>query len=325
MKKYVMPAIVAAAIVAGAPALAADMPMVTKAPPAAPAYNPWDVAVGAAVMTDYNFRGISQSDRGAAVSSYFEGRFKPTSNIEWYAGVGGYSVKLATDPTAEIDLYGGGRFTWDKWTLDVGFWYYLYPHERQIDGVIITAPPVFNTSLGNTDFGEVYGKLNWAPNDNWAFSVQGYYAWDWLRTGADGTYGAVTLKYTGTALPSGWNWYVSGELGHYWLGTTDRVFTATGVAVFNNFTNDGGIDLPDYSYWNVGIGFTYKAITIDLRYHDTDLNKAECNVLTGDPGATLAATPTFVTNVGPVFGQSKWCGSAFIGKLSFDTTLTALK
>lgn len=324
MKKYVMPAIVAAAVAAGAPALAADLKPVYKAAPAAPAYNPWDVAVGAAVMTDYNFRGISQSDRGAAVSSYFEGRFKPTANVEWYAGVGGYSVKLPTDPSAEIDFYGGGRFTFDKFVLDLGVWYYYYPKERQVDGVIITAPPVGNTTLGNTDFAEIYGKLNWNPNDNWAFSAQGYYAWDWLSTGASGTYGALTLKYTGTALPSGWNWYVSGELGHYWLGTTDRVFTPTGVAVFNSLTNTG-IDLPSYTTWNVGIGFTYKAMTIDLRYYDTDLNQAECNVLTGDPSATLATTPTLVTNVGPVFGRSNWCGSSFIGKLSFDTTLNALK
>ena len=36
-----------------------------------------------------------------------------------------------------------------------------------------------------------------------------------------------------------------------------------------------------------------------------------------------AGTPISVTNV---FGtQSKWCGAAFIGKLSFDTTLSSIK
>lgn len=323
MKKYVMPAFVAAAVVTAAPALAADLKPVYKAAPAPVAVNPWDVAIGAAVMTDYNFRGISQSDRGASVFSYFEGRFKPTSNVEWYAGIGGYSVKLATDPSAEIDIYGGVRLTWDKWMLDLGYWYYLYPKERQLDGVIVVAPNGA-TSLANTDFGEFYAKLNWNPNDNWAFSLQGYYTNSWLNTGADGTYGAVTLKYTGNALPSGWNWYVSGELGHYWLGTTDQVFTPTGLPVFNNITGTGGVELPSYTYWNAGIGFTYKAITIDLRYHDTNLNEAECMVLTGDPGAG-PITPVNVTNVGPVGVGSKWCGQAYVAKLSFDTTLSALK
>jgi uncharacterized protein (TIGR02001 family) len=323
MKKFVLPAFVAAAVVTAAPALAADLKPVYKAAPAPVAVNPFDVAVGAAVMTDYNFRGISQSDRGASVFSYFEARYKPTSNIEWYAGVGGYSVKLATDPTAEIDIYGGARFTWDKFTLDLGYWYYAYPREREIDGVIVTVPNGV-TSLKDTDFGEFYAKLNWNPNDNWAFSVQGYYTDSWLNTGADGTYGALTAKFTGNALPSGWNWYVSGELGHYWLGTTDQVFSSTGVAVFSNLAGTGGVELPSYTYWNAGIGFTYKALTIDLRYHDTDLNEAECLVLTGDPGAG-PISPVNVTNVGPVGIGSKWCGQAFIGKLSFDTTLNALK
>ena len=120
MKKYVMPAIVAAAVVTGAPALAADLKPVYKAAPAPVAFNPWDVAIGGGLMTDYNFRGIRQSDRTAAVTAYFEGRFNPTKDMQWYAGAVGYSVKLATDPAAEIDLYGGARFTFDKFTLDLG-------------------------------------------------------------------------------------------------------------------------------------------------------------------------------------------------------------
>jgi hypothetical protein len=59
MKKFVLPAFVAAAVVTAAPALAADLKPVYKAAPAPVAVNPFDVAVGAAVMTDYNFRGIS--------------------------------------------------------------------------------------------------------------------------------------------------------------------------------------------------------------------------------------------------------------------------
>jgi len=52
MKKYVLPAVFAAAVVTGAPALAADLAPVYKAPPPPVSYNPWDVAVGGAVMTD---------------------------------------------------------------------------------------------------------------------------------------------------------------------------------------------------------------------------------------------------------------------------------
>ena len=71
--------------------------------------------------------------------------------------------------------------------------------------------------------------------------------------------------------------------------------------------------LPDYTYWNLGAGITYKIFTFDLRYHDTDLTKANCFLLTGDPS-------------GVATGQSKWCGATVIAKFSFDlTAMTNLK
>ena len=56
-------------------AMAADM--ATKAPPAAPAPppSPWDVAITAALMTDYNFRGITQSAHNPSTQAGFEPRY----------------------------------------------------------------------------------------------------------------------------------------------------------------------------------------------------------------------------------------------------------
>lgn len=322
MKKYVLPAIVAAAALSSASAYAADLKMVTKAPPPPVSYNPWDIAIGGALMTDYNFRGISQSARGAAGTAYIEGRYKPIKDVEFYAGSQAWTVKLPTDPTAEVDLYGGVRLTWDKWLIDLGVMYYLYPVERQVDGGIAGCTscvvlPNGNTTLAQTDFLEFYGKLTYTFNDNFSATGAVYYTDNYLNTGASGTYYSGILKYTGTALPSGWNWYVSGELAYYDLGTTNwNAIAFPGP----NFT---GWDLPSYATWNAGIGFTYKAMTLDLRYYDTNLSKEECNVLTADPGATFGGTPIPITNVNGL--QSKWCGAAFIGKLSFDTTLSSIK
>jgi uncharacterized protein (TIGR02001 family) len=320
MKNYVLPAIFAAAVLSSVPAAAADLKMVTKAPPPPVSYNPWDVAIGGAIMTDYNFRGISQSARGAAGTAYIEGRYKPMKDVEFYAGSQAWTVKLITDPTAEIDLYGGVRLTWDKWGLDIGAMYYLYPVERQVDGGLGTTLIVLpngNTSLANTDFLEFYGKLTYTFNDNFLVTGAVYYTNNWLNTGASGTYYSGIAKYTGTALPSGWNWYLSGELAYYDLGTTKYDYIAFPGP---NFT---GWDLPSYLTWNVGVGFTYKAMTLDLRYYDTNLTKEECNVLTGDPGAVSLGSPIAITN--PNGLQSKWCSAAFIGKLSFDTTLSSIK
>ena len=111
---------------------------------------------------------------------------------------------------------------------------------------------------------------------------------------------------------------MSGEAGYYWLGTTNLV---PGVFVYNAGT--GGWDLPDYAYWNIGIGFNWKVFTLDLRYHDTNLSKAECNSLTADPGA--AGPFNTVINNFTTTALSNWCGAAFIAKLSADLTLGSLK
>jgi uncharacterized protein (TIGR02001 family) len=310
--------LVTAAVLLGlsaAPSLAADLKMYTKAAPAV-VISPWDIAFGGSLASDYNFRGISQSDRGPSVSAYFEPRYNITPTLQLYAGLAGSSVKLPTDPSAEIDLYGGIRPTFGALSMDFGFIYYWYPRERQIDGVAIVAPPSGNTTLSDTDFWEVYAKASYAFNDAFSVGANLYYSPDWLNTGADGTYFSATAKYVLPGnLPLGLGWYVSGELGYYSLGTTKFDAIAFPVA--------GGWDLPSYAYWNAGIGFTYKVFTLDLRYHDTDLSKEECNVLTADPGASLGGSIIPVTNAAGA--QSRWCGSAFVAKLSFDTTLAAFK
>jgi hypothetical protein len=116
-------------------------------------------------------------------------------------------------------------------------------------------------------------------------------------------------------LPNGIGAYVSGELGHYWFGTTDAFY---GTPIFPN-----GIKYPDYTTWNIGLAFTYKVFTLDLRYYDTDLSKANCNVLTGDHTASFDPTAASATN--PDGLVSRWCGAAFIAKFSADLTFASLK
>ena len=86
-----------------------------------------------------------------------------------------------------------------------------------------------------------------------------------------------------------------------------------------------GIPEPSYNTWNIGIGFTYKVFTLDLRYSDTDLSKGDCNAFTSDYTAKLAA-PAAVTAINPGGFGSNWCGATGIAKLSADlTAMTNLK
>jgi uncharacterized protein (TIGR02001 family) len=310
--------VVAAVALSATSAFAADMPVKASPAPVVATPSAWDIAFGAAVMSDYNFRGISQSDRGPAAFAYFEPRFNINKDVQLYAGIAGTSVDLATRPGAEIDLYAGIRPTFGDFAFDFGGIYYLYPNETAIT-VATATPPAFNTTLANTDFWEVYAKVAWTISPVLTLGANIYYSPDWLATGADGTYASGTAKITApaTMMPTDIGAYLSGEFGHYWLGTTNLV---PGVFVSNSGTQ--GWNLPDYNYWNLGVGFTYKVFTLDLRYHDTDLTKAECNALTADPGASGGVT---VINNFTTTGKSNWCGAAFIAKLSFDLTLANLK
>ena len=293
-----------AAILAAAPASAADL--YTKAPkPVVVETSMWDIAFGALVQSDYNFRGISQSDRGPGVAAYIEPRYK-FGNFEAYVGIGGLSTKLPTSPTAEIDLYGGLRYTAGPVVFDVGGIYYYYPRETQsfyADPFLTSVSPTnfgFGAfTLRDTDFAEVYGKATWTVNDQWTVGGYVYYSPDWLNTGASGLYAGGTVKLTAPSqwFSGGWGAYASAEIAHYWFGTPSAFFT---------------LPFTDYTYWNAGLGFTYKALTLDLRYHDTDLSRGECFALTGDPRGVAS-------------GQSRWCGQTFIAKLSIDTTLAAIK
>ena len=95
------------------------------------AVSPWDWAFGGALMSDYNFRGISQSNRGPSVTAYSEGRYNVNPSFQLYLASQYWAVTLPTNPTAEVDVFGGVRFTAGPVALDIGGMYYWYPREKQ--------------------------------------------------------------------------------------------------------------------------------------------------------------------------------------------------
>jgi uncharacterized protein (TIGR02001 family) len=306
MKKVVL-LVVAALALSAAPAFAADMP-VKAAPAPAAAPSPWDIAFGSALMNDYMWRGITQSAHKPSVAAYFEPRYNFNANLQLYAGISGESIKFANDAAAEIDFYGGIRPTFGPLAFDLGFWYYYYPGGESLYVADWVPPfPGITAAIANASFYEFYGHATWTVNDYLAIGANIFYTPSYVNTGAPGTYASGTVKVTApaTMLPNGLGAYASGEFGRQWLGTTDVI---PGVFV-------PAVDLPDYNTWNIGIGFTYKVFTLDLRYSDTDLSKENCGLITGDPHATLTATGI----------ASNWCGSTFIAKLSADLTMGSLK
>jgi uncharacterized protein (TIGR02001 family) len=99
-------------------------------------------------VTDYRYRGISQSRLDPAIqggidfahkSGFYIGTW--ASSIKWIKDAGG-------DSDAEIDLYGGYKTTFSGFGVDVGLLRYYYP----------------NNNLGvNADTTEAYIAGTWGP------------------------------------------------------------------------------------------------------------------------------------------------------------------
>lgn len=283
----------------------------------------WDIAFGGYTESDYIFRGITQSAHWPSVSGYTEFRYNPTKDVQLYAGSSTESIDYPNRAAAEVDFYGGVRPTFDKLALDFGFWYYWYPGGRLFNGLGPDGPnpnctngfKPFQTGACNVyeadlSFWEVYGKATYTVNDTVTLGANAYYSPSWLNEGADGLWAQGSVKAAAPSswipkvLPTGTGVFFLGELGHYWFGQTDAFY--------------GNIDLPDYTEWDLGVTFTYKVFSLDFRYYDTDLSRANCNVLTSDFTATFS--PGNITSTNPSGLGSDWCGATFVVKASFDLT-----
>ena len=305
-------------------AVAADLTGKAFEPPAP---SPFDVAITTGLMTDYYFRGITQSAHRPSTEAGFEPRYDFNSDWQGYVGISGESIDFPNHAAAEIDFYGGIRPTFDKFALDFGAWYYYYPGGQCINTsalcsslgggpAVAAALPNGNVVKANESFYEIYAEATYTVNDNFSLAVQEWYSPSVLHSGADGWYsvGNVTLKAPSSWFGDGVGAYVSGDGGYWKLGTTDAFYAVPGFPA--------GIPYPSYWNWDAGVGITWKDFTLDLRYYGSNLSKADCNAFTSDHTATGVATSAI--NPAPLPG-SNWCGAAYIAKLSFEISVGGAK
>lgn len=331
MKKLFLMAVAFVAL--ATPAMSADLKMVKKAPEKAPEYPQWDAAFGAVLTSDYNFRGITQSNHKPAVIAYFEQRYNPWKDLQFYAGAGAASISFPNRAAAEVDFYAGVRPTFGPVTFDFGAWYYWYPGGQcfnaaqgadcatNADPITLGLPVNGNVIKSNLSFWEIYAKAAYTINEQFTIGGAAYYSPSVLNPGADGTFVVANIKYTApsSALPNGFGFYASAEIGHWYLGTSDSFYcTGAGGPCINPYPN--GIPYKSYTTWNAGIGFTKSVFTLDLRYYDTNLSDGDCNAFTSDQTARFTGSFTPI-NIGG-FG-SNWCGSSFIVSGKFDLTALA--
>ncbi|WP_105189445.1 TorF family putative porin [Pseudoalteromonas sp. T1lg48] len=101
-----------------------------------------EVTANVAASSNYYWRGITQSDDGAAVS----GGIDYASDTGFYAGTWLSNIDFgdAASTSYEMDLYAGFAGSVDDIGYDVGYIYYAYPDAE-----------------GDIGFGEIYGSVSW--------------------------------------------------------------------------------------------------------------------------------------------------------------------
>ncbi|WP_071211957.1 TorF family putative porin [Pseudoalteromonas rubra] len=104
--------------------------------------SPSSVSANVAASSNYFWRGITQSDDGAAVS----GGLDYDSGKGFYIGTWASNVDFgdAASTSYELDLYAGFSGEYNQLSYDLGYIHYAYPD-----------------AAGDIDFGELYASLGW--------------------------------------------------------------------------------------------------------------------------------------------------------------------
>ncbi|WP_026304777.1 TorF family putative porin [Thioalkalivibrio sp. AKL8] len=104
-----------------------------------------ELSVNIGAVSNYYFRGFSESDDGAAIQGGID--YEHASGF--YAGTWLSNVDFGDDTSYELDLYAGFADEFASgFGYDVGYIYYAYPDARDDTGSL------------SADFGEIYGEVS---------------------------------------------------------------------------------------------------------------------------------------------------------------------
>lgn len=120
---------------------------------------PGSLSGNATIVTDYSFRGVSQTDRGFAI----QGGFDWAHDTGFYLGLWGSNVHF-DDAYLEADFYGGYANSVGDFSYDVNVIGYVYPQFSEANYVEFVATGSYDFGFMSTNAGLVgspdyYGTL----------------------------------------------------------------------------------------------------------------------------------------------------------------------
>jgi uncharacterized protein (TIGR02001 family) len=198
------------------------------------AADPFTISGGATLVSDYRFRGISQSNRRPAL----QGNITLKHESGLYGTIWGSSIDdyVANGADQELDFVVGFAKTFGGTTLDAGVTYYLYPSDGGAE----------------TDFYEPYVAVSQAFGPVTAKVLAAY-----------------APKQNALTIGNGKenNFYLAGDLSGSVPGTPLTMTGHVGHSWGPSYLTVG----DEYTDWSVGIGYAYKNVNLGLAYVDTDV------------------------------------------------------
>lgn len=217
--------------------------------------SPHSVTANMALVSDYRFRGISQTYEDPAIQggidyAHSSGLYLGTwaSNVSGNQYLGGNGM--------EWDLYGGYKKAFSDVTLDLGLLYYYYPSSE-----LPTANPAGGTEKYDTV--EAYVGASW----KW-FTAKYSYALTDLFGVQESTYGAVCDRH-GTdcfgAAPGD-----SEGSGYLDLGASVPLRDNLTLVAHAGHQSVSGYGKLDYTDWKLGVTYDLHGFILGAAWVDTD-------------------------------------------------------
>ena len=269
MRKSILTLSVAAALVAPGLAAAAD---------------PSPLTGNASLVSDYRFRGISQTYLGPAI----QGGADYAHSSGFYVGNWNSSVSSLVfngGSGIEMDFYGGWKKSIGDLGIDVGTIYYYYPRSE------------FQSSSGNAKFDnwEVYvgaswkwlsGKFYYAVSDYFGLSREQSAGGYWSNRDNGGALLGSTSDSSGT-------WYLD-------LTATVPVNKELSIVAHYGMLEVNKYSELDYKDWKLGVTYDLNGWVLGAAYVDTNADKG-WYYTTGSKGAKSTGDATVVLSVTKTF------------------------
>lgn len=197
-----------------------------------------DVSGTAAIVSDYDYRGFTQTDESPAVQVSID----YANDSGWYLGVWGSNVDDFSDggtntASTEVDLYTGFSGSAGDLGWDAGITYYTY------------------AGASDLNFAEIYGKLSYGIVSGGVYYSNAF----GHKDNDDGIY-----VFGDVGIPAG---PLSIDL-HAGYSTGDGIGQAY-------FTDAGGVVIEDsYFDYSVGVSYTANNITLGFKWIARDASDA---------------------------------------------------